>query len=223
MSKSSSYLRWAVFSLSFILLELALIGYADEPLSQYIRTLDPSVINAFRAYTDLGKSLWYLWPSAIGGLVCFTLAMSPQLPMPKRDRFRSSAQLLGFFFVCVALSGVVTDIIKPLAGRARPVLLERDGFYGFHPFTAHAVYNSFPSGHATTAFAVALALTVIWPRGRYWFLAFAAILGLSRVMVNAHYLSDVLAGALVGTLTVFVMRQLFARFGVALPKRPSLK
>jgi undecaprenyl-diphosphatase len=121
----------------------------------------------------------------------------------------------GFFFACVALSGIITDMIKPIVGRARPVLLDREGFYGLHPFTFHVFnYNSLPSGHTTTGFAVAFALAALWPRGKWWFVAFGVLVGLSRIMVNAHFVSDVVAGTVVGILTVAAVRKLFRKYGI---------
>ena len=60
-------------------------------------------------------------------------------------------------------------------------------------------YNGFPSGHAATAFAVAVGL-LEWapPRRRGWILAAASGVAISRVVLNAHFLSDVLGGALFG-------------------------
>src|SRR5262249_33678544 len=120
---------------------------------------------------------------------------------------------LSFFFLCVAVSGIVTDIIKPMIGRARPVLLAREGFYGFEPFAFHARYQSLPSGHTATMFAIAFALTVLWPRGKYWFFALAMAVGLSRIMVNAHFVADVVGGATVGVLTAYALYGIFQREG----------
>ena len=59
--------------------------------------------------------------------------------------------------------------------------------------------RSFPSGHAQTAFAAAVYLSLLFPRGAVLFLALAALVGLSRVALGVHYPSDVLAGALIGS------------------------
>ena len=216
MKPLSSTRRYAPLALGFLLLEAVLIAFADQPLSQYMRAVEmehPSLIDFFRAWTDLGKSCWYLWPSGIGAIACFSLSEWRQIPTARRDKLRRASLMFGFFFVCVALSGIVTDMIKPLIGRARPVLMDRDGMYGFRPINGHAIYNSFPSGHATTAFAVAFALIALYPRAWKWLIAFAIAISLSRVMVNAHYLADVFAGAVVGILTVAGVQDLFRRWG----------
>lgn len=77
---------------------------------------------------------------------------------------------------------------------------------------------SFPSGHATAAFSMCLALAVILGRPR-WGIAMAlvaAILSFSRVYLSQHFTQDILAGAALGTLVTFLVylwlyRSVFAK------------
>jgi membrane-associated phospholipid phosphatase len=196
-------------ALAFLILEAVLIGCVDRPLSEYLRTVDaqrPEIINIFRAYTDIAKSKWYLILSGIGILLCAIVVRIRSVQLHLREKISRLGRVLLFFFACAALSGIVADIIKPILGRARPVLLEREGLYGFHPFTFQATWNSMPSGHTTTAFVIAAVLTFLLPRGKILWFLFALAIAASRVMVNAHYLSDVLAGAAVGILSFVLLR-----------------
>ena len=69
------------------------------------------------------------------------------------------------------------------------------------------VSNSFPSSHTALAFAVATALVGVYGR-RLWFVYLvAAVLGLTRVYVGAHFPSDVIAGALMGVAGSWVARR----------------
>ncbi len=95
------------------------------------------------------------------------------------------------------LSGVlVNGVFKPTFGRERPY--ETGGATLFKPFSSNA---SFPSGHTTEAFAVA---SVIAMRSDGWVVptisyTVASLVGVSRVYQQAHFPSDVLAGAVFGT------------------------
>lgn len=88
----------------------------------------------------------------------------------------------------------VSNLIKPLIDRPRPPL----GHVGISVIGPLPDSASFPSGHATTAFAAATAIAVAQPALRVWVLGVAAIVAVSRVYVGVHYLGDVLAGALLG-------------------------
>lgn len=93
-------------------------------------------------------------------------------------------------------SGIITPILKEVTGRSRPS--QNEGAYKFKPFSGK---DSFPSGHATQAFAVA---SVIAEHNEAWWIKFlaygtASMVGYARIEKNAHYTSDVFAGAVIGT------------------------
>ena len=81
-----------------------------------------------------------------------------------------------------------------------------------------AAYASMPSGHATTVFSILVALGSLWPRGRTVLWIYAVAILVSRVVVSAHYPSDVVAGAVVGTVGALLVRRWFAlrRLGFSL-------
>ncbi len=93
-------------------------------------------------------------------------------------------------------SGIVTPVFKRVAGRSRPEA--HQGIYHFRPFSNG---QSFPSGHATQAFAVASVIAAHddspWVGGAAY--TVAGLVGLARMDHNAHFASDVLAGAIIGT------------------------
>ena len=203
----------------FVLIELCLFFHFDQIISNYVRQMDVdhhSLINVFRAYTDFGKSFWYLWPFGIGAiLIAIDLRdrRAPQSPKLREGKARLGRALL-FLFLTISVSGLITDAIKPIIGRARPVLMEREHIYGLIPFSFHSAWNSMPSGHSTTAFALAFTLIILLPRWRFVWLGIGFVLALSRVMVNAHYVSDVVAGAAVAYVTTIGIRQLLAKNGM---------
>ena len=201
--------RWVGAAILFLAVEAALIVWIDRPVSLWLRDLDTqhrALVDIFRGYTSYAKAEWYLVPSGVAGLILWALGR------------RRCARLCAYFFASVAVAGIVTSLLKCLIGRARPVQLDQFGLYGFRPWNwTEARWHSLPSGEATTAFAVAAALAVLFPRYQILWWAFAVVMAAARVMVNAHYLSDIVAGAAVGALTAYAMQSVFARRGWLTP------
>ena len=97
----------------------------------------------------------------------------------------------------IAAAGIVTPAIKTVVGRARPI---RDlGKHWFQPFNSG--FQSFPSGHATNAFAMATAIATRYEDNRYIpaiAYGLATSVALARVHDRVHFASDVLAGGMIG-------------------------
>jgi undecaprenyl-diphosphatase len=172
------------------------------------RRLPDVLIAAARRFTDLGKSGWFLWPTGILFLVLIALN-SPALPGFSRGVLSAFAVRLGFLFVAIGLPSLCATIVKNTIGRARPFVAGND-IWAYEPFTWHARYASFPSGHATTAFAAMVAIGAIFPQARALMWIYAVLMALSRVIVTAHHPSDVIAGAILGAAGAYLVRNWFA-------------
>ncbi|MDI6828304.1 MAG: phosphatase PAP2 family protein [Armatimonadota bacterium] len=94
-------------------------------------------------------------------------------------------------------AGIITQGIKIFAGRERPDV--SDGQTRFHGFSIGDGHDSFPSGHTSTVFAVATVLAKKNPEQKWLYYGLASAVGLARIRKSAHFPSDVLAGAAVGT------------------------
>jgi undecaprenyl-diphosphatase len=106
----------------------------------------------------------------------------------------------------VSGAGLLGQLVKNLACRARPTApLAGTFFVGFPCFPAKYAYSSFPSGHAATAFAAAVFLALWYPSGRWVFLGLATIVAISRIVLGAHFPSDVLGGAVIGAGSALVV------------------
>jgi len=95
-------------------------------------------------------------------------------------------------------TGVVVSVMKFTIGRARPYTEESS--HSFHPFSMGSRNYSFPSGHASAAFAVATAIaeqskTAYLDAAAY---TLASLVALSRVHKDKHWASDVFVGACIG-------------------------
>ncbi len=100
--------------------------------------------------------------------------------------------------VAEAVSGGVKDWLD----RERPPLRDPDP----EPLVSLPATSSFPSGHATVAFACATMLALAVPRLSRPLFALAALIAFSRVYVGVHYPLDVLAGAVLGVGLGFAVR-----------------
>jgi lipid A 4'-phosphatase len=119
-----------------------------------------------------------------------------------------------FIFVNVAVSGIAVDIVKWIFSRARPTMLFHEGIYGFTWFARKSDFWSFPSGHAQTAAALALSFSTIWPRlWPVWWLAAALVIA-SRIVLGAHYPSDLLAGFYLAFAIWWWLRYQFGRWNL---------
>jgi membrane-associated phospholipid phosphatase len=167
------------------------------------------VTGLFNALTDFGTSDWFLVPI---GLVLLTIAAlaSPALAQVSRLVVVAFTVRLGFVFVAIALPGLFVTIVKRLIGRARPFIGGEADPFSYVPFIWRPEYASLPSGHATNVFAALIAVGLVWPRLRMIMLIYALIIAASRVIVLAHHPSDVIAGAIVGTVGALLVRDWFA-------------
>lgn len=106
---------------------------------------------------------------------------------------RETAVLVG---TAVIVSSLVTRIIKPVAGRARPYV--GDGNATFHMMTLQDDHNSFPSGHTVAAFSISsvLAARIDNPLATVGLYGMACLTALSRVYTDQHWFSDIVFGGI---------------------------
>ncbi|HUZ73664.1 MAG TPA: phosphatase PAP2 family protein [Stellaceae bacterium] len=194
---------------------LASIAWVDRPLAAYCHTIGPGLHAAFGVVTTFGVSTFYLIAAALLAVGLALMARPTDEPA-RRRRLNHHALRAAFVFVTVAGAGLVGDIIKPVFGRARPTLWLHEGIFGFTWHGAHAVYWSFPSGHTITIAALAASLARVERRGLPLYVAAALLVAASRVVLDEHYLSDVLAGIYIAWLTCWAARASFERAGIAL-------
>ena len=169
---------------------------------------------AFFLWLDRPVDLWVhrnlagTWISRAGAVVStaadgssirlgLALALILVVVADPRLKRRWTRNLL-FVGLSCAVALVIGEGLKYLLGRHRPVMLFESGQYGLTFFAENGAQHSSPSGHTLRAFSILTALALLFRRWRYLFLAAAALVGVSRVVVTAHYPGDVIFGAFIG-------------------------
>jgi membrane-associated phospholipid phosphatase len=113
--------------------------------------------------------------------------------------------LLLSFLLSSGITQFLKQVIFPNALRPIHYFQNDDCFHLVKGIVMHT-QNSFPSGHATTCFAIFTTFALIWKRNQRLqvFCAICAILvALTRVYLSQHFLEDVFVGSLIGTLTAY--------------------
>jgi len=105
------------------------------------------------------------------------------------------------YLASLAVGSAILHTIKIVLGRRRPRDELELNLYGFRFAHFDLQHDSFPSGHALTIFCVAVIASAAAPALTLLWFAIAFYLALTRVFLNAHYLSDVFVGAATGILT----------------------
>ncbi|NLA40717.1 MAG: phosphatase PAP2 family protein [Smithella sp.] len=194
--------RWTALALIISGAALAGVAYVciDIPLVHFCRGLGRPVLDATEWITMAGESHWYFMILASALLIFRLIAKN-----------RKWTIRMFFLLACISASGLINLLLKWIAGRNRPVNLFDHGLFGFDFFEAGYALNSFPSGHTVTVFSLAAALTILFPRFGAWTFLPAAVIAASRVMLTSHYLSDVIAGAVVGMVSTLGVKYVFDR------------
>jgi undecaprenyl-diphosphatase len=127
---------------------------------------------------------------------------------------KRSYRILLYLVAAVAISDFVSaKLFKPFFGRLRPChesldfdLIDRVGCGGLYSFT---------SNHAANHFAISVFLSLFFnsqfPKLKYILILWAALISFSQVYVGVHYLSDVIMGALLGSLISFLVYKIYIK------------
>jgi len=203
-----------VAGLAVAVLAIVNLGSWDRTIAQLFKAHDSSVGTAiFRVITQFGGSApWLIASAAVGGFFLLRWRRTHAAA----DRF--NALRAGFVFLAVALPSLLNNALKFAFGRSRPRVWFRDETYVFDPFRWDPTGNywSMPSGHTSVAFGLATALALLWPRWWRVWLAYAVAVGASRVIVTAHWFSDVVVGAYISVVVVVALKWAVERRGVDL-------
>ncbi len=123
-------------------------------------------------------------------------------------------------WVSGGLAIVVSYMVKVSVRRLRPFQQEDAAIFGSVLYFLKDNYNtwnfSFPSFQSMLVFSALPVLNKEFPRFKYVWFVFACLVALSRVYFGAHYLSDVLTGAVIGYLLGWLVVLMEERYGLSL-------
>ncbi len=137
------------------------------------------------AFTYLGE---------VGAVCIVTTAIFLIFPKTRKGGFVLAAALIVDFLI-------VNLFLKNVVARPRP-FTKSDALLAFLNSVSYKIPSdwSFPSGHSAVCFCGASVLTILYKGKAAWTYAVAAIVAFSRLYLGVHYLTDVLAGAAIGSL-----------------------
>lgn len=188
---------------------LALAGsylFLDRPVAYAAERIPVRLNPLFHRISDLSG----VWPVTVAVLVMVAVFVFRAWA---RGKPRRPMVPLLYIPVSALTASLTCELLKIVFARYRPALLIDAGLHGFSFWKAGYWHNSFPSGHATVAFAFFGALAFSRPQWRTGAFLVAGLVAVSRVLLNLHYLSDVLVGALLGLGIALLYRRVLTRFG----------
>jgi undecaprenyl-diphosphatase len=124
----------------------------------------------------------------------------------RRDKY---LRLIGWAYLFAQLAGAAftVRILKILTGHARPSVQDPAMIDAWVGPSMDNAFHSFPSGHTADLFTSAVFLAILAPNLllRIVLLAFAVLIGLTRIALSGHYPVDVTGGAMIGGLTTLLV------------------
>jgi len=161
----------------------------DSQFTSFLTSLFPhnQFFNLFFSFFSLRGSSILIWIIIIAILVIFE---------EKRDR----KFIIYFLITFLTTSFLVNIVFKNIFQRPRPVFVKTSAGKPTSKISNCPTDYSFPSGHATTAFAAATTLTFFDKKRRWFYYLIASTIAYSRIYLYCHYFGDVIIGAIIGYL-----------------------
>jgi undecaprenyl-diphosphatase len=123
--------------------------------------------------------------------------------------FRALAQKwkeIVLVFFAGGFAWVLSHFLKILFHTQRPFI----EFSNVHNLISETGY-AFPSGHATFYMGIAFAIFLTHKKAGYWFMSFALLIGLARIIVGVHFPIDILGGFILGAGIAYLIRFVYDR------------
>jgi membrane-associated phospholipid phosphatase len=204
--RSARHVLWLTAGIGVLI--IALMYWLDAAEIRLMPSRGTASLWPLRILTDFGKSTYVLW--MLAGLLFAVLIISAAFRGTARSLLLGLGTRLQFLFLAVLVPVLTGELLKWAVGRGRPFVGGDANALHFSHFHGSEAYQSLPSGHAITAFALAFAVSALWPQLRIVMLVYALLIAMTRLVLLAHHPSDVVAGALVGVIGAMFVRYWFA-------------
>lgn len=198
----------SLWILVITLVLIALLVPFDAHLSVSAQSLPDAIVQFNRTITDFGTFGWMIYAAAGLTTVAY-IAERSGLSETVQSRARTARFLSLYILVTIGTASALVHMLKFVIGRARPELIAEMGAHSLTPFAGGDLFASFPSGHSTAVGAFFGAFSMLVPQLRPLFALGALTIGVSRVIVGAHYPSDVAAGLLLGLWSAVMIAFIF--------------
>ena len=202
--KYSAVFYWLI-GIAIAATAIAVSFHFDDSVRDFMMQHQNPAMRNFMRYV----SLFGDWPShAAVGLVLLGIAW--------RGGSQKWTRIFLAMLLAMILAGVVGTVIKRTVPRPRPSV-QTEMRWGGPRFSSK--YHSFPSGHVAASTAFFGVLFIARRRVGLACLAIPILIGFSRMYIGAHYLSDVVCAAILGTLCALIVTHfLFLQIGNRQPK-----
>lgn len=168
----------------------------DKPIAEYFFSL-----HLEQGYPWLLMVTKLAWGGfIIPGLLLLALALRFVF---NNDKWRQAF----FVWLCIVVPSLVALVFKISLARARPTLWLGQEIYGFQWLKLKASYWSFPSGHTINFMGLMFGLSILYPRYFMPLMLIGVVVISTRVLLIAHYLSDVMMAMYLSLVIIGMMQQ----------------
>ena len=158
--------RTELFVLGVLILNIFILYNVDIIFYNLFKDLSNSLQyiylkEFFKQITVLGNSIWYFILSISIFVICY-LSKKYSYFNKQKNNIETYKIFSLFLFFSLIIVGLLTQLIKHVVGRARPSYITLENNTEFIFFNLNSEFHSFPSGHTSTIFVVALVITFLY-------------------------------------------------------------
>jgi membrane-associated phospholipid phosphatase len=168
-----------------------LIVFGDQPLARFIRGHFGGAAPFFATLTATADRVHEALMMHVAGLPIIFLALGLAFAIGRYALKRRGAIIFLILLLTHEFSMVLANVLKGSVHRLRPEVQFGTGYAGTGLWAAGPHNDSFPSTHTAIYFSLFWPLAVAFPRFRVPLLVLPGLIALGRLVLGAHYLSDV--------------------------------